>query len=353
MFGAPSRNFDRLAPALLGPPARVLGCRPPAAAISAFVRTAARTATAVAGSFASEAAGALFVGSAAHAIQPLTARAPSAVGAALITAGHAVGWPVAVGGSRAISDSLASYLRSLGGEIRCDVLVDDLSELPAHRLLLLDTSPQAAAALLGSRLPGRIERAYRSWKNGPGAFKVDLAIDGEIPWSYEPCRRAGVVHVGGTVREIALAEASVARGSMPEKPFVLVGQQYLADPGRSVGGINPIWAYAHVPNGWNGDATESILRQIERFAPGFRDRIVAIHSTGTAALSADNANYRGGDIAGGATTLRQVVFRPRVGLDPYFTGIDGVFLCSSSTPPGAGVHGMCGVHAAEAALRRL
>lgn len=351
-FRRPSEGFDRLAPVLLGPPIELARTAPPVPELASFGLTAARTATAVAASFDTEEAAALFTGSAAHAIQPLSGRTPSAVGAALICAGHAYGWPVALGGSRSITDALAAYFRSLGGTIQLGMPVLDVSDLPPHRLLFLDTSPPAAADLLGSRQPSRVASAYRSWRFGPGAFKLDLAISGHIPWTYGPCRAAGVVHVGGTAEEIQAAESAVSAGIMPERPFVLVGQQYLADPARSAGDVNPIWAYAHVPNGWTGDASTAIVNQIERFAPGFRDQIVATASMGTKAFGIYNANYRGGDIAGGATSLRQVAFRPRPAIDPYFTGVDGVYLCSSSTPPGAGVHGMCGYHAVASAMRR-
>jgi phytoene dehydrogenase-like protein len=198
-----------------------------------------------------------------------------------------------------------------------------------------------------------VARAYRRYRHGPGAFKVDFAVEGGVPWANEACRRAGTVHCGGTIEEIAAAERDVNRGRMPERPFVLVAQQYLADPERSRGDLHPVWSYAHVPSGYAGDASEALIGQIERFAPGFRERIVATSVRTTAEIAAANANYLGGDIITGANTPVQVLFRPRPALDPYSTGIPGVYVCSAATPPGAGAHGMNGFNAAESALRYL
>ncbi|MEL6982833.1 MAG: FAD-dependent oxidoreductase, partial [Actinomycetota bacterium] len=219
--------------------------------------------------------------------------------------------------------------------------------------LLLDLSPSAAARLLGDRLPTRVGRAYRRFRHGPGAFKVDFAVEQGVPWTSPEARRAGTVHLGGELEEVVFTEAAVLRGRMPTRPFVLVGQQYLADPGRSVGDVHPVWTYAHVPNGYTGDATEAIVTQIERFAPGFRDRIVGTAVRSTTELSATNPNHVGGDIIGGASTPTQLVFRPRFGANPYATGVPGVYLCSASTPPGAGAHGLCGANAAERAVTWL
>jgi len=196
-------------------------------------------------------------------------------------------------------------------------------------------------------------RAYSSFKHGPGAFKVDFAVQDGIPWTSSDVRKAGTVHVGGDIEEVAAAELAVHQGRMPDRPFVLVGQQYLADPSRSVGAVHPLWTYAHVPHGFTGDATQAISSQIERFAPGFRDRIKGIAVRSTTEMSRYNENYAGGDIIGGASTPKQLIFRPRVAFDPYSAGIKGVWLCSASTPPGAGAHGMCGSNAAERALRHL
>ena len=296
---------------------------------------------------------ALFGGAAAHVIHPLSRPATASVGLMLLASGHRVGWPVAAGGSRSITDALASLLRSLGGTIETGVTVRSLAQLPPSTVVVFDTSPEALLDIAGATMPARVRHAYRRYRYGPGSFKVDLAVEGGVPWTSEPARRAGTVHLGGTFEEIALAEREVHAGRMPERPFVLVAQQYLADPTRSAGDVHPVWAYCHVPSGWTGDATEAILDQVERFAPGARDRIVAIHTRGPAGLEAHNANYVGGDIATGANDPWQVVIRPRLAPDPYATGIPGVFIASAATPPGAGVHGMCGHNAAQSALAVL
>ncbi|MGF1431290.1 phytoene desaturase family protein, partial [Kitasatospora sp. LaBMicrA B282] len=295
---------------------------------------------------------ALLAGAAAHAFHPLEAPpAGAAIGLLLIAAAHRHGWPVAVGGTGRVTAALAAVLAERGGTVETGVRVHSLAELPPAELVLLDLMPGAAAELAGDRLPPRVRRAYARYRHGPAAFKVDLAVEGHLPWRDPVCARAGTVHLGGTLEQVALAEREVARGRLPEHPFVLVGQQYLADPGRSRGGLHPVWAYAHVPAGYPGDATEAVLRQLERFAPGARERIVALRSRSTAELAAANANLVGGDIVGGANTPRQLLARPLLAVDPYWTGIPGVYLCSAATPPGAGVHGMCGYHAARAALR--
>jgi phytoene dehydrogenase-like protein len=321
--------------------------------LARFGRRAALPATAFAGRFATEEARALFAGCAAHLIAPLTRPLSASVGTTLITACHASGWPVAAGGSASIASALAGYFHSLGGTIETGVCVTSLAELPDAKVSLFDTSPGALQAIAGDQLPARIRRAFNRWRYGPGAFKVDLAVEGGIPWRAASCREAGVVHVGGTLEEIVAAEAAVHRGALPERPFVLVGQQYLADPSRSAGDIHPIWAYAHVPNGYPHDVSEAIIDQIERFAPGVRDRIVGRHLMTPANFESYNPNYRGGDIAAGASDGWQLLRRPRFATDPYSTGIPGVYLCSAATPPGAGVHGMCGHHAARSALRYL
>jgi phytoene dehydrogenase-like protein len=231
--------------------------------------------------------------------------------------------------------------------------VRSLAELPTAGAIVLDLAPRAVADIAGERLPARVARAYRRYKHGPGAFKVDLAVEGGVPWTAAAARRAGTVHAAGSFAEIAETERQVNSGRMPERPFVLVGQQYLADPSRSRGDLHPVWAYAHVPNGYGGDATEAVIDQIERFAPGLRERIVARHVRSPADLESYNPNYVGGDIITGATTPLQSVSRPRLALDPYATGIPGVFICSAATPPGAGASGMSGYNAAQSALRHL
>ena len=318
-----------------------------------FALRGAAPASVVTRAFREDGARALFAGCAAHAIRPLDRPLTSAVATLLITAGHAVGWPVAAGGSVAITRALASLLRAAGGMIETGVDVRSWRDLPPARITMFDTSPRAFTAIAGERVPARVRRAFTGWRYGPAAFKVDLAVEGGIPWTAEGCRRAGTVHVGGTFEEIAAAEAAVWRGAMPERPFVLVSQQYLCDPLRSVGDVHPIWAYAHVPHGSTVDSTDAIIDQIERFAPGTRDRIVGRHVAGPALIEATNANHVGGDIAAGASTVRQLILRPRPTFRPYATGVPGAYLCSASTPPGPGVHGMCGHLAALAALRDL
>lgn len=320
------------------------------ALLARFAARAALPATVLARRFATPHARALFAGAAAHAMQPLDRPATSAIGLMLLAAGHRHGWPVPAGGSQVITDALAAALRAEGGVLEVSREVTALSELPRADIVLLDTSPTAAARILGDRLPARIGRAYRRWRYGPAAFKLDIAVEGGIPWPDEATRRAGTVHLGGTADETADAELRVARGEMPERPFVLVGQQYLADPSRSRGDVHPLWAYAHVPHGFPGDASGAIIERIERCAPGFRERILATHARSPEALERDNTNYVGGDIAAGAVSPAQLLARPRL-VTPYATGVDGVYLCSAATPPGPGVHGMCGVNAAESALR--
>lgn len=315
-------------------------------------------ATWTAARFGEEPARALFTGVAAHSFGRLDTPLSSSVGLLLTGTAHAVGWPVAEGGTESITRALLAELASYGGKVRAGVRVTSLDQLrdltgTAPDVVLLDTSPRGVLDIAGDRLPPRVDRALRRYTYGPAAFKVDYAIEGDIPWTNEECRRAGTLHLGGSSEEIAATEAATVRGRMADRPFVLLGQQYLADPSRSSGGVNPIYAYAHVPHGHPGDATEAVTRQIERFAPGFRDRILATATRSASDWEAYNANYVGGDISAGANTAMQVAFRPRPALNPYALGIDGVYLCSSATPPGAGVHGMGGLHAAETALSRL
>jgi len=350
VFGPPAARFADLADDILAPLLHVP--HHPVSLVRFGIR-AMLPATWLARRFRTDEARGLFAGIAAHVIHPLNRPGTAAAGVMLTASGHHVGWPVAAGGSHSITKALASLLADLGGKIETGVRVASLAELPRVGATLFDTSPSTFVEIAGDRLHRRDRRQLKRWRYGPAAFKLDLAVEGGIPWSAEPCRRAGTVHVGGTIEEIAAAEADVHRGRMPERPFVLVGQQYLCDPQRSVGDVHPVWMYAHVPQGYDGDATNLMLDQIERFAPGTRDRIVGQHVMAPADFAAYNPNYVGGDISTGANTLRQLVLRPRPALDPYATGIPGVFLCSAATPPGAGVHGMCGYHAAHAALRHL
>jgi phytoene dehydrogenase-like protein len=300
-----------------------------------------------------EQARALWAGVAAHAFSRLDRPMTSAVGMMLIVAAHARGWVVAEGGSQAIAQALAADISHHGGRIETGVRVISAADLPPSDVLMLDVSPASAADILGDRLPDRVARSYRRFRHGPGAFKVDFAIEGDVPWTAPAAREAGTVHLGGSFDETVANELAVHRGVMPARPFVLVGQQYLADPTRSVGNVHPLWTYAHVPHAYPGDATEAIVGQIERFAPGFRDQIIGTAVRSTTELSTSNPNYVGGDIIGGAASVRQLLFRPRFAADPYFTGVPGTYLCSASTPPGAGAHGMCGSNAADRALARL
>jgi phytoene dehydrogenase-like protein len=301
--------------------------------------------------FQDERARALFAGLAAHSLLPLE-RAPSAgVGLVLGLLGHTTGWPFPRGGAQALADALASYLRSLGGEIECGERVDSVRDLPETRTVLLDVSPREALRIAGPILPRRYRRRLERYRHGPGAFKLDLALDGPIPWAAPACERAATVHVGGTLEEIAACEAGVWNGAAPERPFVIVAQQTRFDGSRAPNGKHTAWAYCHVPNGSQEDLAERIEAQIERFAPGFRARILARHAMGPRELEALNPNYVGGDINGGTQDLGQLFTRPARRLDPYSTPAPGLLLCSASTPPGGGVHGMCGYWAARAALR--
>ena len=300
--------------------------------------------------FRTEEAAALFGGCAAHAMLPLTRPLTTAFGMMLAASAHAGGWPVAVGGSQSVADALAAQLLALGGEIRTGVMVRSLADLPPHRVALFDTNPAQLASIAGHALPARYRDRLRRFSHGPGAFKIDYALDGPVPWQNEACRRAGTVHVVGSFAELVAAEAAVTAGRMPARPLVLVVQASLFDQTRAPFGKHTLWAYAHVPHAYMGDATAAIEEQIERFAPGFRDLVLARHTRTPADLHADNPNYVGGDIAGGAHSGMQLVFRPTLALRAYLTPNPSLLLCSASTPPGAGVHGMCGWHAAGRAL---
>ncbi|TQF67273.1 NAD(P)/FAD-dependent oxidoreductase [Rhodococcus spelaei] len=350
MFGGLADSFDDLAADLMRPIASVP--RHPVR-LASFGSRALLPATATARWWRTDRARALFGGVAAHTYHRLDRPATSAVGLMIVAAGHRYGWPVAEGGSQSIAAALAAMLTDRGGRITTGVRVRSTRDIPPADVVMLDVTPAAALEILGDRVPGRVARAYRRFRHGAAAFKVDFAVEGGVPWTAPDCGRAGTVHLGGDFAEITRAERDVTAGRMPQRPFVLLGQQYLADPTRSNGNLHPVYAYAHVPHGYPGDATEAIVAQVERFAPGFRDRIVATVSSGPARLAESNPNYVGGDIIGGANTETQVVLRPRVALDPYRTGVPGVYLCSASTPPGAGAHGMCGYNAAESALRHL
>jgi phytoene dehydrogenase-like protein len=294
---------------------------------------------------------ALLAGLAAHSMLALDEPATAAVGLVLALTAHAVGWPLARGGSQRVADALAGHLRALGGTIECGRRVETVDGLDGT--VLLDVTPRQVLELAAHRMPARYRRALGRFRYGPGVFKLDWALDAPIPWRAADCARAGTVHLGGTLEEIAASEAAVAAGRTPERPYVLLVQPTLWDPSRAPEGRHIVWAYCHVPSGSPADMTEAIERQIERFAPGFRERIVARSTLSAPQLEAYNANYVGGDINGGRMDLRQLFTRPAVRPVPYATPDPRLFICSSSTPPGGGVHGMCGAFAARAALRRV
>ncbi len=355
LFAASVRNFDDLIDEVFQP---VVHVPSHPITLGRFGMKALQPATWIARRFRDEPARALYMGVAAHAFNKLSTPLSGSVGMMLTAAAHAVGWPVAEGGTEAITRALLAELAEHGGKVITGIRVtslDSLSDLTGGSpdVVMLDTAPDGVLEIVGDRLPSRVRRAFTRYSYGPAAFKVDLAIEGDIPWTNPDCRRAGTVHLGGSAEQIVGIEAATVRGEMPDQPFVLLGQQYLVDPSRSAGNANPIYAYAHVPHGYDGDATDVVINQIERFAPGFRERILAVATNDPVGLETVNANYVGGDIAAGANTARQIAFRPRLAANPYTLGVPGVYLCSSATPPGAGVHGMGGFNAAETALRRL
>lgn len=320
-------------------------------ALARFARIGTRSVRHATRRFSTDAARALLAGAAAHSMEPLTSPLTAAFGLLLTAMGHGVGWPVVEGGSEAITSGLAAEVRRLGGVVHTGRWVTSLSELPQARAVLLDVTPRQFVSLAGPSLSRRAGRPWARFRPGPGACKVDWALDGPVPWSAEACRRTVSVHVGGTFEEVARAEAEVRAGRHADRPFVLVAQPGVVDPTRAPVGRQTLWGYCHVPNGSGVDMAERMETQIERFAPGFRDRILARTVRTASAAESHNPNLLGGDVNGGAATLRQTVFRPVPRWNPYRTPLDGVYLCSASTPPGGGVHGMCGVSAAEVALR--
>jgi phytoene dehydrogenase-like protein len=293
---------------------------------------------------------AVFAGLAAHSILPLQRSPSAAFGLTLGMLAHAVGWPMPLGGSQALSDALAAYLRALGGALQTGWMVKTIDELPAAGAYLFDLTPRQLLRIARDQLPPSYRRQLENYRYGPGVFKVDYALNGPIPWKASECLRAGTVHVGGTLEEIAAAERAVWQGQHLERPFVLVAQQSLFDGTRAPVGKHTAWAYCHVPNGSALDMTAAIERQIERFAPGFRDCILACSTRNATQMEQYNPNYIGGDINGGVQDLFQLFTRPAVRLTPYSTPNPSIFICSSATPPGGGVHGMCGYWAAQAAL---
>jgi phytoene dehydrogenase-like protein len=350
IFGPLVVDADKLGAELLRP---VLHAPRHPIALGRFGLPALLSATGLARlAFRDAPARALLAGLSAHSMVDLHRPLSASFGLVLGLYAHAVGWPMIRGGSAAVADGLAAELRSLGGTIETGRRITSLAELPPVRAILLDTTPRAALVIAGDRLPARTRRIYQGFRYGSGVFKVDWALDGPIPWRAESLRRAATIHLGGTIGEIAAAERTVARGGHPDRPFVLCVQYSPWDDSRAPAGKTTSWAYCHVPAGSTVDMTSRIEAQVERFAPGFRDRILARATRGPAQLEADNPNYVGGDINAGIEDIRQLILRPGPVLDPYWTGAPGLYLCSSSTPPGGGVHGMSGHLAARSALRR-
>ena len=334
--------------ALLGP----AGPRHPLL-MARFGLTAIRSAARLARRFRDERTRAMIAGAAAHSMVPLDYASTAGYALGLIVAAHAAGWPVARGGSQQVANALAAYLRTLGGDIVTGTRVEALSQLPPSRAVLCDVTPRQFLRIAGERTPDRYRRRLSRYRYGPGVFKMDWALSAPVPWRARECGRAGTVHLGGSFDEIADGERAAWEGRVHGKPYVLLVQPSIFDPSRAPAGKHTLWAYCHVPNGSTTDMTSAIEDQIERFAPGFRDCIVARHVMGPAVMERRNANLVGGDIGGGASDLAQMFTRPVFSLNPYATAIPNVYLCSSSTPPGIGVHGMCGHFAARAALRRL
>lgn len=341
------RHWPTLAPDVLGPlrfPKHPLD-------LAQFGVNALLPATQLVKRFSTQAARGLFSGMAAHAIQPLSNLTTSAIALVLMTAGHLHGWPLVKGGSQVMTNALTAYFRSLGGTVETERLVQSFRDIPATRVVLFDLTPKQLLNIAGERFSSLYRNQLERYRYGMGVFKVDWALDGPIPFTAPECRQAGTVHLGGTFEEIAQSEQASVEGQHPNRPFVLLAQQSLFDPTRAPVGKHTAWAYCHVPNGSTLDRTDAIEQQVERFAPGFRDHILARHTMTTEQVEAYNPNYIGGDINGGISDIRQLYTRPVLSLSPYKTSAPDIFICSSSTPPGGGVHGMCGYHAARTALR--
>ncbi len=350
LFARLTKNAPKLYASLLGP----LGLPKHPGAMLQFGRHALKSAQNLAfRAFRTAEARALFAGHAAHSIQPLENAATAAVGLMLGVSAHSVGWPVARGGSQSIADALVAMLCDLGGELACETRVQAVEDLPDAQVYLFDVSAPALARICRSRLPQGYRNALQAYRYGPGVFKVDWALSDPIPWTNREARQTACLHVGGTFEEVAESERLTWQGHHSDKPFLILAQPTVVDPTRAPEGRHTAWAYCHVPNGSTEDMQGRIEQQIERFAPGFRDCILAAATMTTADMEAYNPNYVGGDVIGGVQDLRQLYARPAIRLNPYTTPAADVFLCSAATPPGGGVHGMCGYHAAKAALRRL
>lgn len=318
-----------------------------------FGFSALQSATMLSSRFKREETRAFWSGMAAHSIQPLSNLASSAIGLVLSAVGHRYGWPIPKGGSRSIADAMASYFISLGGKIETGVWVKSLDDLPSSEAVLLDLTPKQLLKIAGEKFSSFYRWQLKRYRQGMGVFKIDWALDGPVPFTSELCRKAGTVHLGNTFDEIAQSEWETSTGKHPENPFVLLAQQSIFDTTRAPEGKQVAWAYCHVPNGSTIDMTSAIEKQVERFAPGFRDRILARHTMNASQMEDYNPNYVGGDINGGIIDIGQLYTRPALRFSPYRTSTKGIYICSSSTPPGGGVHGMCGYHAAQRVLKDL
>ena len=349
LMGPLLERWQDLAPMLLGPP-RVP--RHPMLLAQFGIRALQSARGLAERRFRTDGARALFGGAAGHAVMPLESPATAAFAIVLNLAAHVGGWPVAKGGSQQVVNAMASYFRAMGGEIRTGYAVESLDQLPASRAILCDVTPRQLMRFAGNRLPRSYKNRLKRFRYGPGAFKIDWALNGPIPWRAAECLRAGTVHLGGTLAEMCESERAPWAGRVAERPYVLLVQASLFDTTRAPAGMHTAWAYCHVPNGCTIDMTDRIERQVERFAPGFRGRILARHVMSPADLERHNPNLVGGDVGGGSQELSQLFARPVLRVDPYSTPMPGLYLCSASTPPGGGVHGMCGHHAAMSALRK-
>jgi phytoene dehydrogenase-like protein len=350
LFAPLVRDIDKILPSVLAP-LRSVPAHP--LAMARFGLSGLLPAHRIAGRFKTEEGRAIVAGAAAHSMLRLTAPLTGSFGLLFVTVAHALGWPVVAGGSEHIVGALRAELESLGGRVTTDRWVQSLDELPAAKAVLLDVSPRQFLDLAGGRLAGRSRRSLERFRYGPGVCKVDWALAGPVPWAAAACREAGTVHVCGPLEEVELSEAEVNAGRHAERPFCLIAQPGVVDDSRAPGVQKTLWGYCHVPGGSTTDMTAAIEAQIERFAPGFKDLILARSTMTAADMEAHNPNYIGGDINGGLSNLRQTIFRPTPRWNPYRTALPGVYLCSASTPPGGGVHGMCGLGAAQAALADL
>ncbi len=349
LVGSVVADWPKLAPELLAPfhiPANPI-------AMARFGLKGLQPATMLAKKFTTEKAKGLFAGMAAHGIQPLSNIATSAIGLVLMAVGHTGGWPIPEGGADRIADALVRYFLSIGGKVETGIMVKSLKQLPSAHAVMLDVTPRQLLQIAGHTFSSIYKWQLERYRYGMGVFKIDWALDDVIPFTAPECRNAGTIHLGNTFAEIAAAEQQTADGTPAEKPFVLLAQQSQFDPSRAPQGKHTAWAYCHVPNGSTTDRTAVIENQVERFAPGFKERILARHTFNTLEIEEHNPNYIGGDINGGIIDIRQLFTRPALRYSPYRTSTKGIYICSSSTPPGGGVHGMCGYHAAERALKDL